>query len=160
MLLKEVLARAEMNGKPLKGRKMRQALVSLCGVFRDDLSAAFNLPSSRLTRVKYEDYLDGPVNTTNSLLDKLQLPHHPDMQPLLVEVERQQQDQVMMWTGDPDKDLDSWIRTEQSLQEREVIIPNVYLDEDLVSKYITVEMEEMVKDECGDVMERMEYVHL
>ena len=87
--------------------------------------------------VKYEDYMDGPINTTNSLLDKLKLPNHPDMHPLLVEVERQQLDQVMMWTGNPDKDLDAWIRTEQSKEGREVNIPNVYLDQDLVSKFIT-----------------------
>ena len=111
----ETLARAEMNGKPLKGRKMRDELVFICGSFRDDLSAAFNLPSSRLTMVKYEDYRDGPINTTNILLDKLKLPNHPDMHPLLVEVERQQLDQVVMWTGNPDKDLDAWIRTEQLL---------------------------------------------
>ena len=160
ILFAETLARAEISGHPLKGRKIQEALVFICGSFRDDLSASFNLPSSRLTMVKYEDYLDGPINTTITLLDKLQLPHHPDMQVLLAEVERQQLEQVMMWTGDPDKDLDAWMRAEQEMIGREVIIPNVYLDQDLVSKYMTTEMEEMVKDECGDVMERMEYINL
>ena len=139
---------------------MRDELAFICGSFREDLSTAFNLPSSRLTMVKYEDYLDQPINTTNSLLDRLQLPHHPDMQPLLAEVERQQLDQVMMWTGDPDTDLGAWIRAEQSLRGRELITPNVYLDQDLVSKFIAPEVEEMVKDECGDVMESMEYVSI
>ena len=132
ILFAEILARSELAGKPLEGRKMRKELAFICGSFREDLSTAFNLPSSRLTMVKYEDYLDQPINTTNSLLDKLQLPHHPDMQPLLAEVERQQLDQVMMWTGDPDTDLGAWIRTEQSLRRRELINPNVYLDQDLV----------------------------
>merc|ERR1712098_929448 len=100
--------------------------------------------------VKYEDFLDGPVNTTNTLLDKLQLPHHPGIQEILGEVEKQQLDQVMMWTGDPDKDISAWIGKEQAMVGGKIVTPNVYLDQDLITKYITVEMEEMVKDECGD----------
>ena len=66
----------------------------------------------------------------------------------------------MMWTGDPDKDLVAWIRREERKDGGEINVPNVYLDQDLVTKYLTVEMEEMVKDECGDIMERMDYVSL
>ena len=160
MLFAETLARAEMKGNPLQGRKMQEALALICGNFRDDFSTSFNLPSSRLTMVRYEDYLDGPINTTNTILDKLQLPHHPDIQVLFGEVEKQQLEQVMMWTGDPDKDLVAWIRREERKDGGEINVPNVYLDQDLVTKYLTVEMEEMVKDECGDVMERMDYVSL
>ena len=57
----------------------------------------------RYTRVRYEELLEAPRNTTGRVLDRLVLPWSRETAGMMEEVDRQQQEQFLAWTGDPDR---------------------------------------------------------
>ena len=89
-LLAEKLARADLSDIS----HIKLVVAGICGDFREDLSASNNLNSARYLRVKYEDLLETPANTTLGLLERIDLPRHQDIFSLLSQVESIQLDQV------------------------------------------------------------------
>ena len=89
-LLAEKLARDRLSSI----EDIKLVVADICGDFREDLSASNNLNSARYLRVKYEDLLETPTNTTISLLERIDLPRHPNIFSLLNQVETIQLDQV------------------------------------------------------------------
>ena len=49
---------------------------------------------------------------------------------------------------------------ETRLGPGELLLPNLNLDEDLVSRYLTPDLVETVMEECGDVLDRLQYSSL
>ena len=89
-LLAEKLAREDLSSIS----DIKLLVAGICGDFREDLSASNNLNSARYLRVKYEDLLETPTNTTLGLLERIDLPSHQDIFSLLDQVETIQLDQV------------------------------------------------------------------
>ena len=89
-LLAEKLAREDLSNMS----DIKLMVAGICGDFREDLSASNNLNSARYLRVKYEDLLEAPTNTTLGLLERIDLPRHQNIFSLLSQVERIQLDQV------------------------------------------------------------------
>ena len=89
-LLAEKLARDQLSNIA----DIKLVLADICGNFREDLSASNNLNSARYLRVKYEDLLETPSNTTLGILERIDLPSHQDIFSLLNQVETIQLDQV------------------------------------------------------------------
>ena len=63
---------------------------------------------------------------------------------------------VTQWTGDITEDLRSQIAKER-VGDNELWVPNINLDADLISQYVTNEVEDIIKEECEDVMLTMGY---
>ena len=89
-LLAEKLAREGLSNMS----DIKLMVAGICGDFREDLSASNNLNSARYLRVKYEDLLETPTNTTLGLLERIDLPRHQNILSLLSQVESIQLDQV------------------------------------------------------------------
>ena len=89
-LLAEKLAREDLSNMS----DIKLMVAGICGDFREDLSASNNLNSARYLRVKYEDLLETPTNTTLGLLERIDLPRHQNILSLLSQVESIQLDQV------------------------------------------------------------------
>ena len=89
-LLAEKLARDHLSSIA----DIKLLVADTCGDFREDLSASHQLNSARYLRVRYEDLLESPANTTLGLLERIDLPRHPNIFSLLNQVEIIQLDQV------------------------------------------------------------------
>ena len=63
---------------------------------------------------------------------------------------------VIQWTGDITEDLRSQAAKER-VGDNELWVPNINLDADLISQYVTNEVEDILKEECEDVMLTMGY---
>ena len=53
--------------------------------------------------MRYEELLEAPRNTTGRVLDRLVLPWSRETAGMMEEVDRQQQQQFLAWTGDTDR---------------------------------------------------------
>ena len=130
--------------------RIKAKISDICQDLREDIAASHGLNTGRYIRVKYEDLLETPTNTTLELLERLELPRHRDTLSLLDRVERIQLDLVSQWTGDTREHL-------RRVTSLELAVPDVSLEEDLVSQYVTNKVEEAVREECEDVMFTLGY---
>ena len=129
-------------------------LSGICQDFREDISASHNLNAARYMRVKYEDLLETPTNTTLMLLERLQLPRDRRTLSLLEQVERKQLEQVSEWTGDLSRDLGAQVSEEV---RQELSVPNINLEEDFIGRFVTSQVEDLLREECEDVMRTLGY---
>ena len=129
-------------------------LSGICQDFREDISASHNLNTGRYMRVKYEDLLETPTNTTLMLLERLQLPRDRRTLSLLEQVERKQLEQVSEWTGDLSRDLGAQVSEEV---RQELSVPNINLEEDFIGRFVTSQVEDLLREECEDVMRTLGY---
>ena len=132
-------------------------LRGICQDLREDISASHNLNAARYMRVKYEDLLETPSNTTRELLERLQLPGDRRTLSLLDQVETKQLEQVSRWTGDLSRDLRAQIAEERRALSGSLSVPNINLEEDFISRCVTSRVEELLREECEDVMRTLGY---
>ena len=60
------------------------------------------------------------------------------------------------WTGDLTEDLRSQLAKERA-GDSKLWVPNINLDADFVSQFVTPEIEDILREECEDVMLTMGY---
>ena len=63
---------------------------------------------------------------------------------------------MTQWTGDVSEDLRSQL-VKEGAGDGKLWVPNINLDADLISQYVTNEVEDILKEECEDVMLTMGY---
>ena len=153
-LLAERLARDDLDNLVHDQEDIKLKLSGICQDFREDISASHNLNAARYMRVKYEDLLETPTNTTLMLLERLHLPRDRRTLSLLEQVERKQLEQVSEWTGDLNRDLGAQVSEEV---RQELSVPNINLEEDFIGRFVTSEVEDLLREECEDVMRTLGY---
>ena len=153
-MLAERLARDDLDNLVHDEEDVKLKLSGICQDFREDISASHNLNAARYMRVKYEDLLETPTNTTLMLLERLQLPRDRRTLSLLEQVERKQLEQVSEWTGDLSRDLGAQVSEEV---RQELSVPNINLEEDFIGRFVTSQVEDLLREECEDVMRTLGY---
>ena len=156
-MLAERLARDDLDNLGHDEEDVKLKLSGICQDFREDISASHNLNAARYMRVKYEDLLETPTNTTLMLLERLQLPKDRRTLSLLELVERKQLEQVSEWTGDLSQDLGAQVSEERRSNPQELSVPNINLEEDFISRFVTSQVEDLLREECEDVMRTLGY---
>ena len=62
---------------------------------------------------------------------------------------------INSYSGKIDKDFAKQISNEE--YSREFLVPNIHIDEDLVSKYISNDLDNHIKKKCDDVIVSLNY---
>ena len=63
---------------------------------------------------------------------------------------------MTQWTGDVSEDLRSQL-VKEGAGDGKLWVPNINLDADFISQFVTNEIEDILKEECEDVMLTMGY---
>ena len=139
-----------------KFRKIKFILIFSFITFRSLESQLFNKANELQEDILHE-LLQFLVTGAVGQFVLLQLPRDRRTLSLLEQVEKKQLEQVSEWTGDLSQDLGAQISEERRSNPQELSVPNINLEEDFIGRFVTSEVEDLLREECEDVMRTLGY---